>query len=149
MIIDKIEHSGEYNALGERLAKGLKLIQDPSLLNKEDGTYKVDGDDLFYMVQRYTTKDPGDQLFETHREYIDIQAVITGTETIGWAPADTMEVTQPYKPDITKGADPEHFTSLYMPAGTFAVFYPQDAHKPGCDYVKKEQVTKIVVKVKI
>ncbi len=149
MVIDKIVHADNYTKLGERLAKGLKIIQDPTLADKDDGTYKIDGDDLFYMVQRYTTKNPEEVMFEAHKEYIDIQAVIKGTEIIAWAPVETMEIVKSYKPDICKGADPEINTKLIMPEGTFVIFYPEDAHKPGCDYMAKEEVTKIVVKVKI
>lgn len=149
MIIDKIVHADNYSKLGERLAKGLKLIQDPAIGEQENGTYKVDGDDLFYMVQRYTTKKPEETIFEAHKQYIDIQAVIKGTETIAWAPVDTMEIVKPYKPDVCKGNDPAIYTKLNMPEGTFAIFYPEDAHKPGCVYKSKEEVTKIVVKVKI
>ena len=149
MIIDKIENADKYAALDERLAKGLKLIQDPSMTDKEDGTYKVEGDDLFYMIQKYTTKNKEDLLFEAHKEYIDIQAVIEGCETIGWAPADSMEIMEPYTHDICKGSVPAVFTELKMAEGTFGIFFPEDAHKPGYDCREKGTVTKIVVKVKI
>jgi len=149
MIVDKIENANMYAALGERLAKGLELIQDPSMLEKEAGKYEVDGENLFYMIQSYTTKDKEEMLFEAHNDYIDIQAVIDGGETIGWAPADTLEVVEPYKPDVYKCSDPDYFTELRLPKGTFAVFFPNDAHKPCYDYREKGPVFKVVVKVKI
>ncbi|MCP4337459.1 MAG: DUF386 domain-containing protein, partial [Desulfobulbaceae bacterium] len=100
MIIDKIENANIYTALGERLTQGLKIIQDPSLLEKEPGKYEVDGDNLFYMIHSYTTKDKDEILFEAHKDYIDIQAVIDGAESIGWAPADTLKIVKPYEPDV-------------------------------------------------
>ena len=48
MIVDKIKNIGLYSKLSERISKGLKLIEDPGLLNKEDGKYEVDGDNLYY-----------------------------------------------------------------------------------------------------
>ncbi|MCF7957118.1 MAG: YhcH/YjgK/YiaL family protein [Phycisphaerae bacterium] len=149
MIIDKIENATLYAALGDRLTKGLALIQNPSLPDKAPGKYDIDGDNLFYMIHHYATKDKDEILFEAHKDYIDIQAVIEGAETIGWAPADTLEIVKPYEPDIVQCSDPDHYTELKLPKGTFAIFFPNDAHKPGCHYHQKGDVIKVVVKVKI
>lgn len=149
MIVDKIENANLYAALSQRLARGLQLIQDASLLEKEPGKYEVDGENLFYIIESYNTKDKAEVLFEAHKEYIDIQAVLDGGETIGWAPADTLEILEPYKPDVFKCKDPDHFTELRLPKGNFAIFFPNDAHKPGCDYREKGPVLKVVVKVKV
>ena len=149
MIVDKIKNAKLYAGISERIAKGLKLIQDPSVAKKEDGKYEIDGDKIFMLVQRYVSKDKKEMLFEAHKNYIDIQAVIGGAETIGHAFADDLEVVQPYKPDVYKCADPEVFTEVKLPAGTFAIFFPNDAHKPCYDYKGKADVHKVVVKVKV
>lgn len=149
MIIDTIENADVYAVLGERLAKGLKLIQDPSMLEKDPGKYEVEGEDLYYMIQKYKTKNKDEASFEAHREYIDIQAVLDGCEIIGWTPADSIEITSPYTYDIYKGSDPQIYTEAKLEKGSFGIFFPHDAHKPCCDCLIKESVTKIVVKVKI
>ena len=150
MIIDKIENAKLYTGLSESIAKGLEIIQDKSLFEKEDGKYEIDGDNLFILVQRYATKDKEEMLFEAHKNYIDIQAIIDGEETIGYALTETLKVVQPYKPDVTKYADPPVFTEVKLAKGMFAIFYPDDAHKPCYDYrAGKSNVHKVVVKVKI
>jgi len=150
MIVDKIENAGLYTGLSESIAKGLKIIQDKNLFEKEDGKYEIDGDNLFVLVQRYTTKDKEEMLFEAHKNHIDIQAIIDGEETIGYALTETLEVVQPYKPDVFKCADPPVFTEVKLAKGMFAIFYPDDAHKPCYDYRDgKSNVHKVVVKVKI
>ena len=150
MIIDKIENAKLYTGLSESIAKGLEIIQDKSLFEKEDGKYEIDGDNLFILVQHYTTKDKEEMLFEAHKNYIDIQAIIDGEETIGYALTETLKVVQPYKPDVTKYADPPVFTEVKLAKGMFAIFYPDDAHKPCYDYrAGKSNVHKVVVKVKI
>jgi len=148
MIADKIDKTGLYTNLSQRLAKGLAVLEDPSLAKKQDGRYEVDGNEIFYMIQRYTTKKKSDARFEAHRNYIDIQAILQGSETIGWAPTDQLEVTQPYKPDVMFLKSPEQFSELYLPAGTFAVFNPSDAHMP-CYHASPSEVTKVVVKVRV
>ena len=149
MIVDLIGNSGIYEGLFEGVVKGLKLLKDSDLTSQEDGRYEVDGDDLFYLIQRYSTNNKEDTLFEAHRDYIDIQAVIEGEETIGYGPIGRMgKVIQPYEPDVIKYADPPVFTELKLTAGMFAIFYPDDAHKP-CYHTHKSNVHKLVVKVRI
>jgi biofilm protein TabA len=149
MVVDKIKNVKLYHGLGERLAQGLKLIKDPLVCKKTPGEYEVDGKNLYYIIQGYTTKDRVDTRFEAHRDYIDIQAVIDGAESIGWAPTDTLEVTEPYVPDVGFYQDPAVFTELRLTQGMFAIFYPSDAHKPCYDYQEKGLSLKVVVKVKI
>jgi biofilm protein TabA len=150
MIVDKIQNAGLYNGLSERIAKGLELIRDPKIAGQKDGKYEVDGDNLFYMIQRYPTKDKKDMLFEAHRNYIDIQFIVDGEETIGYALTETLtDEVQPYKPDVAKYADPKMFTEVKLAKGMFAIFYPDDAHKPCYDYHDgKSNVHKLVVKVR-
>jgi len=150
MIVDKIENADLYKGLSAAIAKGLELIKDASIAEQENGKYQVDGDNLFYMIQRYPTRDKEDMLFEAHKDYIDIQAIIDGEETIGYAITETLQVVEPYKPDVMKYADPDIFTEVKLAKGMFAIFYPDDAHKPCYDYRNgKSNVHKVVVKVKV
>ena len=150
MIVDKIENAELYKGLSDGIAKGLELIKDASVTEQENGKYEVDGDNLFYMIQRYPTKNKADALFEAHKDHIDIQAIIDGEETIGYALTETLEVVQPYKPDVMKCADPEIFTEVKLAKGMFVILYPDDAHKPCYDYRDgKSNVHKVVVKVKV
>jgi biofilm protein TabA len=151
MIVDKIENAELYKGLSAGIDKGLELIKDASVAEQENGRYEVDGDDLYYMIQRYPTKNKEDSLFEAHKEHIDIQAIIDGEETIGYALTETLgQVVQPYKPDVTKYADPPVFTEVKLAKGMFAILYPDDAHKPCYDYREaKSNVHKVVVKVKV
>ncbi len=150
MIIDKIENAKLYTGLSESIAKGLEIIRDKSLFEKEDGKYEIDGYNMLILVHRYATKYKEEMLFEAHKNYIDIQAILEGEETIGYAPADELEIVEPYKPDVFKCADPDVFTEVKLAKGMFAIFYPDDAHKPCYDYhAGKSNVHKVVVKVKI
>ncbi|MDD2630188.1 MAG: YhcH/YjgK/YiaL family protein [Limnochordia bacterium] len=38
---------------------------------------------------------------------------------------------------------------LRMPKGAVAVFFPRDAHRPGCMWDETETVRKTVVKIKV
>ena len=149
MIADKIENAHLYAGLSEGIAKGLELLKDPALAEKEDGKYEIDGDNMFILIQRYPTKEKADTTFEAHKNYVDIQAILEGEETIGCATTEDLTVTVPYEPDIMRLADPETFTEIELSGGTFAIFFPSDAHKPCYKSSGRSNVLKAVVKVKL
>ena len=85
MILDKINNANLYKGISENLDKALYVLQTQDFAAKEDGKYVVDGDNVFYMVQRYTTKPLDQGKLEAHKKYIDIQMLVKGSEIIGYA----------------------------------------------------------------
>ena len=82
MIYDKLDNLETYAAISERLTKGLQLLRERDLSALEPGRYEGDGDDLYFMVQSYQTKEQNDTP-EAHEKYIDIQYMLSGEELIG------------------------------------------------------------------
>ena len=60
MIFDSIAHIEAYKGNHPGIYKGLELLRDTDFGAKADGTYQVDGDDLFYFIQSYETKPAND-----------------------------------------------------------------------------------------
>ena len=151
MIVDKIENAGLYSSLSANLARALEVLKTTDLAQKADGRYDIDGDNLFYFVQRYTSKPVEQGKLETHQNYIDIQFVADGQELLGYAPLEGLEVTEPYDPekDVAFYKTPANLTPVNLSADVFCVLYPADAHMPGCQLNGPAQVLKAVVKVKI
>ena len=90
--------------------------------------------------------------FEYHKNYIDVQYILSGEEIIGWAHAEQMTITENYdaKKDICFGAvEKERMTPVYMKAGRVAVFFPEDAHAPKLAANVLCNVCKVVVKVAV
>ena len=52
---------------------------------------EIDGTKIYASVSEYTTKEYEDAKFEGHRKYIDIQYIVSGTESIEMA--DISKVT--------------------------------------------------------
>ena len=150
MIIDTFKNIKLYSDISERLQKGLRILLEPELINKPDGKYQVEGDDIYYLVQRYKTKKPVDAKFEAHRKYIDIQALLKGREIIGFENIARLKENVPYKEDILFFETPGQYTELKLHDKMFAVLFPEDGHMPGLDFEEQQNdVVKIVVKVKI
>jgi beta-galactosidase beta subunit len=86
MILDTIDNTRLYVGLHARFAKALEVLTDKTLSQKEDGKYAVDGDNIYYTIQRYTTKPLNEGKLEAHRKYIDIQFLLSGVELLGYTP---------------------------------------------------------------
>ncbi len=151
MIVDKIENLNFYLPMLSGLDKAEKFVTEFFKNPGKDGRYEIDGDKIFANVQSYTTKSPDEAKFEAHKKYVDLQAVVTGRECIGWVPlsSELTEVSESY----SNGRDIAFYSGktaidTKLDARYFALLFPQDAHKP-CLYYDNapEKVTKIVVKI--
>jgi YhcH/YjgK/YiaL family protein len=147
MIADLLENTDVYLSLDDRLAVGLRYLQTTDLASLPVGKYEIEGKDVFAMVSEYNSKKPADAKWEAHKNYADIQFIVSGVEKMGYAPLDTMEVTESYNPDkditFLKGSG-DYIT---VKPGMFIVFFPQDAHQPCVAANGSVPVKKVVVKV--
>ena len=150
MILTTLADSAPYEALGSRIAAGLSWLRsmDSTI---EDGRHAIDGDDVFALVATYDTVPGTEKRFETHVRHIDLQYVADGHERILHAPAAALTVETSYDDaaDIAFYAEPPFASSLLMRPGDLAIFFPDDAHKPGCMARGRHTVKKVVVKVRL
>jgi len=116
-----------------------------------DGRYEIDGAHVYAMVMSYETKCPDPPLFEAHRAYADVQAALSGTEALEWAPVGALAPTGPFDPDKDAGfyGKPAEVTRVELRPGLFALLLPHDAHMPGVMAgPAPEAVKKVVVKIR-
>ena len=148
MILDKIENLDIYTSLSERLAKGIDYINKSDFSKIDLGTYKIDGDDVFAMVQAYETKKIENCKLEGHNQYIDIQYVIEGEEYIGYMPKDNQELIAK-----KENGDCEFYkgkpTLFKFDPSVIGIFYPADLHMPCVASNQISKVRKVVVKVRL
>ncbi len=148
MIIDKISNIALHSSIGRGILRGLEYLASTDLNRLDVGRYSIDGDDLFASVADYDTAPRENKRWEAHREYIDIQYVVSGVESIGWAPLDTLRLAEDYDAaaDIAWYEVERDF--LTVRPGWFVVLFPEDAHMPGVACEQPVRVKKVVVKVK-
>ncbi|MBN1391713.1 MAG: YhcH/YjgK/YiaL family protein [Sedimentisphaerales bacterium] len=151
MVIDKLENAYLYTGLSAKIQKGLEILKEEKLSAKKDGRYEVDGDNIYYIIQRYTTKPLEDGRLEAHRKYIDIQFAASGEEIIGHSLLGRLDIEKPYDEDkdVVFYKAPKETNNIKLGEGMFCVLFPQDGHIPGCRAARPCEVLKIVVKVKI
>lgn len=148
MIYDKIENVDNYKGLSERMNRALDFIKNLDVENLTIGKYNIDGDKLFYMVAEYETLPEASGKYETHKNYMDIQLLVSGNECIRCTPFEKPEVTVPYNKDkdIEYYKIDEGYDFLLKP-GTFALVMPGELHAPKLMAKKVENVKKVVVKI--
>jgi YhcH/YjgK/YiaL family protein len=152
MIIDTLENLSKYQATIPFSHEILDFLGKNSLSALEVGKYPIEGDSVYLSIQEYTTKPENEKRWESHQKYIDIQIMISGTEYMGYTPISSLAFKDEYNEtkDIIFYQDSSDNTgsAVLVPANSFAVFYPQDAHKPGYHLTTESAVKKAVIKVK-
>jgi biofilm protein TabA len=149
MIFDTIEQLRLYGPLHKDIETVCRYLTSHDLLITPHGRYELDGDRVYLSLGMNNGK--GDKAkLEAHRRYLDIQCVLYGSDIIGWSPlTEYLHAEGPF--DTQK--DIQFFTDipqyrLAVPEGTFAIFFPSDAHAPlGC--AEDSQVLKAIFKLAI
>lgn len=132
--------------LNKRIVEGLNYLASTDFTKVEDGRHDLT-DYLYANIQTYQTKE--DALFEAHRDYIDIQYIISGEEKIGVT--DYSSCTEAIAYDKEKDIEFLNGEGEYylLKEGEYMILYPQDAHKPSISLNNQSTVRKVVVKVRI
>ena len=150
MIAGTLAQSSRYASLSPRFDAAFEFLRNLSA-DLPLGRHDIAGDDCFALVQAYTTKPLAEGKFEAHRNYIDIQFVQSGRETLLWAPLAGLAETKSYdsEKDYALFAAPANATPLRLRSGEFMIFYPEDAHAPCLELDGPCEVRKVVVKVRV
>ncbi|HEY5997443.1 MAG TPA: YhcH/YjgK/YiaL family protein [Candidatus Deferrimicrobiaceae bacterium] len=146
MILDTLENRGRYDGLHGDFRRAFAFLAETDLSALPAGRCGIDGDRLFAIVSEGPGRSREGAELEIHARYIDIQYVVSGTDEMGWKPSSRcLAPCVPYDPDKDIGffSDaPDAWVAV--PAGAFAVFFPEDAHLP---LVSRGVIRKVVVKV--
>ncbi len=112
--------------------------------------HEIDGESLYASVMEYNSKNEADARYESHKKYIDIQYVLSGKELMGITPiTDVKEMLQTYNDSTDiQFFTVNNITNRKAEPGTFFIFFPSDAHRPGLKDGDNIPIKKIVVKVK-
>lgn len=115
------------------------------------GEHEINTRDMFVNYHEAQLLPREEGTYEAHQNYIDLHYCLTGGEIIEWAPVPTLTATTKYdsEKDYQLYAVPPQASSCLMTPGTFAVFFPGDAHMPKVSDRKNTKVKKAVVKISL
>lgn len=131
------------------LERAFEFLETASVESKATGRYAIDGDRLYATVVEDKTRAVETAQFEVHRKYIDVHYLVRGRELIGSANPAGLRVAKPYSPEVEAALyeRPAKYKRLMLKPGEFTVFFPGQAHMPGCYVDKSEDIRKVVVKI--
>lgn len=128
MIFDRMERLPLYRGLCPNLDQLIdRLTKDDAWKNLPMGRTEVDGDKAFINHNKVDLLSEQPR-YERHRLYGDVQIALTGLEKIGCVPVE--DLVWPDDPAETIFATGAEGPLLTMAPGTFAIFFPWDAHRP-------------------
>lgn len=146
VIFDLIENLGEYISLNPKLANGLEKLNEVGIDYHK--RFDFDGGYLFFQEGITTHIDKG--TFEAHKEYIDIQIVLEGSEYVAWAPINQLIVDVEYNAEkdvVRLKGSPKAIMKINK--GMAYICLPHDGHK-ALKYINEAtEYKKAVIKIKI
>lgn len=146
MIVCPWKDIGRYKAIIPGLEEVLAVTED--LTDLTPRTIPLSGRNKI-LVQANTTKPAEGQLLEAHREFLDIQYIVKGSETVGWAPLETLTLEGEFNTGKDKGAYSGSCDFMDIREGYCYVVFPEDGHMPGCHVDAPKEFVKLVVKLEV
>ena len=152
MIFSSIYANNNLNHYPAAIGKAITYLMETDFSAMEDGVYEIDGRRMFAQVFSYTSKPAEACKPELHRKYLDVQFWICGEELFGIAPSNgvgsCIEEIDERDLYFYDGVANESF--VHATKGCFAVFFPNDVHRPGvCIDGQPLTYRKVVVKVSV
>ena len=147
MILDRLENFYLYAGMQAGFSAAAEFLSRTDLAGLSLGRHEISGDSLYVNMMEVDAHPCEEAQLEYHRQYVDIQIVLSGDETMGWTAL--RDLPQGIAFDSEKDcALVKAPVSAWFPVkpGFFAVFFPQDAHAPCCGEGK---IRKAVIKVRL
>jgi YhcH/YjgK/YiaL family protein len=155
MILGKLPKIyGQLNYINDnRILKAVNLIESLNFSALPDSIFEIEGKHFYYTVSSYqTAADLKEKPAEAHRKYLDLQYVIYGKEIFGFADYSNIKKNRSdYNPEkdieLFDSIDNESFFTLMQ--NHYAIFFPEDVHRPGLSKNNPSNIRKIVFKILI
>ena len=148
IIINKLQHAERYFNMHPAFEKAFAFLRQKDLTELPAGRHEINGDRLFCMISKGPGRSRSEAKLEAHRKYIDIQYVIAGADEMGFKPtADCKVIDTEYDADkdiMFFKDQPDSWEPV--PAGSFVIFFPKDAHAP---LVSSGEIHKVVLKIAV
>lgn len=147
--VNKVAFAEQYHKNQAAWDKAFAFLRDSDLMKLKPGKYPIDGTDVYASITEAPSKEFGASVWESHRNYIDLQYVIKGEEMIGVAPVSKAMVTKPYNEagdSANYNAEGQYYIAT---PSVFFLLFPGDAHRPNIKVAGYDVVKKMVIKIKV
>lgn len=150
MFVGKLSHLEFTQTLTPKLKEIISTVKNKLSSPIDDGTYKLDGDNVFFIVVNDHTQLQEIRRAECHRRYLDVQILLEGHETFGYSvePFVALDDDLLDEKDLAFSTQlkKEHYADLS--AGDFIIFAANQPHKPLIATNRKPMpVRKAIIKI--
>jgi biofilm protein TabA len=149
MIFDSLNNLNKYSTIPCKL-EICNFIKSNNIFELPNGDIEINEDKLFVKVLRYIPKVSNELFFETHKNYADVQILFDGIEAMQIADVKDLEFTNEFimEGDFKFYKGSENISEIVVSKNKFIVFFPGEAHKPGCLHNNQSTpVLKLVFKI--
>jgi biofilm protein TabA len=147
--VDVGQFARQYHLNPQRWDSVFLYLKNTDLAKLPNGRHVISGETIYAIVTEAPTRDYEKTLFESHLRFIDLQYAITGEEAMAKTPVTAITVNRPYNENADIAFYTGEGTIHTVPAGTFMLFFPSEAHRPNITPGGNKVVKKIVVKVRL
>lgn len=152
MQFGNIKNLGPLSIYPAVVQRALQHLKETDFSAKETGSYELEGKKLYIQVVDTQTGSIEERLPEIHKNYIDIHFSLQGNERIGFVVDSGNNVIKEdllVEKDILFYKSVENENFVEMIPGNFAIFYPEDIHRPNCNKEKYETIRKVIAKINV
>lgn len=147
--------TADYTKMGypKAIVRALDFLKNTDLKTLPGGRHAIEGDMMYANVDDVETKLFKATKPESHRNYVDIQFMVSGEENMGFFVDKGLVKPVESYPDRDCYFYPNEAVDegqIHCPEGYYTVFFPSDVHRPLLAVNDKPiKIRKVVVKVHV
>ncbi|RJW54371.1 DUF386 domain-containing protein [Clostridiales bacterium TF09-2AC] len=138
----------------EQIQKAIAYCRNTDTSLMKDGRYPLESKDFMVSINERRTGKKEERMPEVHKECAELHYMVSGREYIGYYPdfGDNQ-----VRMDCLREKDALFYEEnpgsvevmLPMMPGSYAIFFPNDVHRPFCQMDEPEDVKMIVIKIQM
>jgi YhcH/YjgK/YiaL family protein len=139
----------ESQILSEKIQSSLLLLKEHDFSGYPAGRHEM-GEDLFFFLNEYETKEAEACFWEAHQVYLDFHYILEGKENIAVDHIEHQQVKEAYNPEKDAAFfEGDVHSIITMNPGDVMICLPEDSHMAGLMADEKQNVRKVVLKVRL
>ncbi|MEH7491805.1 YhcH/YjgK/YiaL family protein [Neobacillus niacini] len=149
MLKGKLNDLVESQILSEKIQSTLLLLKEHDFSVYPAGRHEL-GEDLFFFLNEYETKEVEACFWEAHQVYLDFHYILEGNENIAVDHIEHQQIKEAYNEEKDATFFEGDVRSIItMNPGDVMICLPEDSHMAGIMLDEKQSVRKVVLKVKL
>jgi YhcH/YjgK/YiaL family protein len=149
LLVGKLNDLVEGQILSEKIQSTLLLLKEHDFSAYPAGRHEL-GEDLFFFLNEYETKEVEACFWEAHQVYLDFHYILEGNENIAVDHIERQQVKEAYNEEKDATFFEGDVQSINtMNPGDVMICLPEDSHMAGIIAGEKQRVRKVVLKVKM